>query len=72
MSTVYNGAELGYNVRASINVPLTDTIAIRASGFTRVDPAISIIPYFTSMESTKLVLPEVDCPRFGNRRTSSR
>jgi iron complex outermembrane receptor protein len=38
MSTVYNGAELGYNVRASINVPLTDTIAIRASGFTRIDP----------------------------------
>ena len=38
MSTVYNGAELGYNVRGSINVPLTDTLAIRASGFTREDP----------------------------------
>jgi iron complex outermembrane receptor protein len=37
-SSVYNGAELGYSVRASVNVPLSDTIAVRASGFTREDP----------------------------------
>jgi iron complex outermembrane receptor protein len=37
-SSVYNGAELGYNVRGSVNVPLNDAIAIRASGFTREEP----------------------------------
>jgi iron complex outermembrane receptor protein len=37
-SSVYNGAELGYNFRGSVNVPLSDTFAIRASGFTRQDP----------------------------------
>jgi outer membrane receptor protein involved in Fe transport len=37
-SSVYNGAELGYNFSASVNVPLSDTVAIRASGFTRQDP----------------------------------
>jgi iron complex outermembrane recepter protein len=35
---VYNGAEPGYNFRASVNVPLSDTLAVRASGFTRQDP----------------------------------
>lgn len=37
-SSVSNGAELGYNLRGSLNVPLSDTLAIRASGFTREDP----------------------------------
>jgi iron complex outermembrane recepter protein len=37
-SSVYNGAELGYGTRMSANVPLSDTVAIRASGFTREDP----------------------------------
>lgn len=37
-SSVYNGAELGYSFRGSINVPLSDTFAIRASAFTREDP----------------------------------
>lgn len=37
-SSVHNGAELGYNVRGSVNVPLSDTVAVRASGFTREDP----------------------------------
>jgi outer membrane receptor protein involved in Fe transport len=37
-NTVFNGAELGYNFRGSVNVPLGDTLAIRASGFTRQDP----------------------------------
>jgi outer membrane receptor protein involved in Fe transport len=30
--------ELGYSVRGSVNVPLGDTLAIRASGFTRREP----------------------------------
>jgi len=36
--TVHNGAELGYNFRGSVNLPITDTLAVRASGFTRLDP----------------------------------
>ena len=36
--TIYNGADLGYTVRGSINVPLSDTFAFRASGFSRQDP----------------------------------
>jgi iron complex outermembrane recepter protein len=37
-SSVQNGAQPGYNVRGSVNVPLTDVLAIRASGFFRQDP----------------------------------
>jgi iron complex outermembrane receptor protein len=36
--SVYNGAELGYGFRGSVNVPISDTWAVRASGFTREDP----------------------------------
>ena len=36
--TIQNAAGLGYNFRASVNIPLTETFAIRASGFTREDP----------------------------------
>ena len=35
---VYNGAGLGYSARGSVNVPLSDTLALRASGFVREDP----------------------------------
>jgi iron complex outermembrane receptor protein len=35
---VHNGAEPGFNIRASANVPLGDTFAIRLSGFNRQDP----------------------------------
>lgn len=38
ISSVHNGAEPGYNLRGSVNVPLSDTFAIRASAFTRRDP----------------------------------
>ncbi len=38
MSSVRNGSDPGYNVRAAVNVPLGDTLAIRATGFTRRDP----------------------------------
>jgi iron complex outermembrane receptor protein len=37
-SDVYNGAEPGYNFRASANVPLGETFAIRVSAYTRQDP----------------------------------
>jgi len=37
-SYVYNGDEPGYNFRASANIPVSDTFAIRVSGFTRQDP----------------------------------
>src|SRR5258708_6190343 len=36
--TIYNAAQLGYNVRGAVNLPLNDTFAIRASAFTREDP----------------------------------
>jgi len=38
VSTVYDGAEAGYNFRGAINLPVTDTLAIRLSGFSRQDP----------------------------------
>lgn len=38
MSGVHNGAEAGYNVRGSVNVPVTDTLAVLISGFTHQDP----------------------------------
>jgi outer membrane receptor protein involved in Fe transport len=37
-SSVYDGDELGYNLSAAVNVPLNDTFAIRANGFSRRDP----------------------------------
>lgn len=37
-SSVQNGDGLGYGLRGSLNVPLSDTLAVRASGFTRRDP----------------------------------
>jgi len=38
IDSVYNGNAPGYNVRASANLPITDTIAVRVSGFSRDDP----------------------------------
>jgi iron complex outermembrane receptor protein len=38
LSSVRNGDEVGYNLRGSVNAPLSDTFAVRASGFTRRDP----------------------------------
>lgn len=35
---VHRSDDFGYNIRASVNVPLSDTFAIRASGFTSRDP----------------------------------
>jgi iron complex outermembrane receptor protein len=35
---VYNGGKLGSNFRAAINVPIDDTLAVRASAFYRTDP----------------------------------
>jgi len=36
--SVQNGAELGYSVRGTVNVPLNEQLAIRGSVFTREDP----------------------------------
>jgi iron complex outermembrane recepter protein len=38
LSSVYKGDDLGYNVRGSVNIPISDSIAMRASGFRRRDP----------------------------------
>lgn len=38
VSGVENGASVGYMARGAINLPLSDTMAIRASAFTRMDP----------------------------------
>lgn len=38
INRVYNNSTPGYGVRAAANVPLSDTVAIRASGFSRRDP----------------------------------
>ena len=35
---VYNGIQPGYNIRGSLNVPITSTVAFRLSGFSRTDP----------------------------------
>jgi iron complex outermembrane recepter protein len=35
---VYGGNQAGYNFRGSVNVPLGDTLAVRASAFDRRDP----------------------------------
>lgn len=37
-SSVKDGDDLGYSARGSINLPLSDTFALRASGFTIRDP----------------------------------
>lgn len=37
-SSVYNGSAFGYNLRASANIPVTDTFALRVSAYERQDP----------------------------------
>jgi iron complex outermembrane receptor protein len=37
-STIYNGSGAGYAFRGAVNVPINDTLAVRASGYTRHDP----------------------------------
>lgn len=38
LSSVRNDAQAGYAARGVVNIPLTETWAVRASAFTRVDP----------------------------------
>jgi iron complex outermembrane recepter protein len=45
-SSIHNADELGYSVRGSMNLPLGDTLAIRASGFTRQDAGYIDNPIF--------------------------
>lgn len=37
-SVSHSDGEMGYGVRAAVNIPVSDTLAVRASGFTRRDP----------------------------------
>jgi iron complex outermembrane receptor protein len=46
VDSVYNGQTPGYGFRGVVNVPLSDTLAIRASGFTRQDPGYVDNPVF--------------------------
>lgn len=39
VSGIKNGSGIGYGIRGSVNVPLSDTLAIRASAFNRRTPA---------------------------------
>jgi iron complex outermembrane receptor protein len=43
--SVHNDGGLGYSFRASANVPLSDTVAIRASGFTTMTPGYIDNPF---------------------------
>jgi iron complex outermembrane recepter protein len=38
LNSVYNGDGLGYGVRAAVNVPVNEFLAVRVSGYTRLDP----------------------------------
>ena len=38
LSSVQSGSKPGYNLRGSVNAPLSETLAIRASAFDRTDP----------------------------------
>ena len=38
LTSVRNGDSVGYSVSGAVNVPLSDSLAIRASGFTRIEP----------------------------------
>jgi iron complex outermembrane receptor protein len=38
VDAAHNGDQAGYGARGAVNMPLTDTLALRASGFTRRDP----------------------------------
>ncbi len=38
LASVDGGGNLGYNVSAGVNIPLTDSLAVRISGFTRDNP----------------------------------
>jgi iron complex outermembrane receptor protein len=38
VSEISHGGQIGYNVREAINIPISDTLALRASAFTRRDP----------------------------------
>jgi len=46
VSGISHGGDAGYNVRGSVNVPVSETFAVRASGFTRRDPGYIDNPEF--------------------------
>lgn len=38
LNTIKRAGDIGYNLRASLNIPVTETFAFRVGGFTRQDP----------------------------------
>src|SRR4029077_16305041 len=38
LSSVHNGDGIGYTYRGAINIPVSENLAVRASGFARLDP----------------------------------
>jgi outer membrane receptor protein involved in Fe transport len=46
ISSIKNGDEAGYSIRGAMNIPLNESWAIRASGFTRSDPGYIDAPGF--------------------------
>src|SRR3546814_5831756 len=38
LNIISHGSGLGYTLRAGLNVPLSETLAVRVSGFNRKDP----------------------------------
>jgi iron complex outermembrane recepter protein len=49
-SSVYNGAEPGFSIRGAANIPLSDTLAIRISGFRRQDPGYIDNPLINGLD----------------------
>jgi outer membrane receptor protein involved in Fe transport len=45
-SSVHNSDGLGYNLRGSVNSPVSETLAVRASGFTRQEPGYIDVPNY--------------------------
>jgi iron complex outermembrane receptor protein len=54
LSKVQNGADLGYAVRAAANVPISDSVALRVSGFDRRTPGY-IDNVLTGQKSTNRI-----------------
>jgi len=54
-TSVSHGDDLGYNARGSVNVPLSETWAIRASAFTRREPG-----YIDNVQTSRSDINEVN------------
>lgn len=59
----FGGQTLGYNARGSVNVPLGETVALRASAFTREDPGY--------IDNVRSGLDDVNSTRVSGGRVSA-